>query len=294
MDMANLNNRQQAAVVNAQSFLQMDLANLSNEQQTALFKSQQVIQSLFTDAAAENAASQFNATSQMQTDQFFASLTAQVNQFNAQQKNAMSQFNSGQTNAIAQFNTSQINAMEQFNAQQRLVIDQSNAEWRRNIATQDTAAINQANQFNAQMGMQLSLAQYNNMWQGYRDTMQYSYQAGQNDLDRENRLAVATLQKEAAVEAAKAQRTAAAYQSMGALTATMLGKTTLGQTAVDAAGSIIKSFTTISRANDLPLDLIDFSKAGLTPETLGVDDITFNNLIKDIANVDINIAGLDT
>lgn len=294
MDMANLNNRQQAAVVNAQSFLQMDLANLSNEQQTALFKSQQVIQSLFTDAAAENAASQFNATSQMQTDQFFASLTAQVNQFNAQQKNAMSQFNSGQTNAIAQFNTSQINAMEQFNAQQRLVIDQSNAEWRRNIATQDTAAINQANQFNAQMGMQLSLAQYNNMWQGYRDTMQYSYQAGQNDLDRENRLAVATLQKEAAVEAAKAQRTADAYRSMGALTATLLGKTTLGQTAVDAASSIIRSFTTISRANDLPLDLIDFSRAGLTPETLGVDDITFNNLIKDIANVDINIAGLDT
>lgn len=241
MDMANLNNRQQAAVVNAQSFLQMDLANLSNEQQTALFKSQQVIQSLFTDAAAENAASQFNATSQMQTDQFFASLTAQVNQFNAQQKNAMSQFNSGQTNAIAQFNTSQINAMEQFNAQQRLVIDQSNAEWRRNIATQDTAAINQANQFNAQMGMQLSLAQYNNMWQGYRDTMQYSYQAGQNDLDRENRLAVATLQKEAAVEAAKAQRTAAAYQAMGALTATILGKTTLGQTAVDVGKDIFKS-----------------------------------------------------
>ena len=241
MDMANLNNRQQAAVVNAQSFLQMDLANLSNEQQTALFKSQQIIQSLFTDAAAENAASQFNATSQMQTDQFFASLTAQVNQFNTQQKNAMAQFNSGQTNAIAQFNTQQVNAMEQFNAQQRLVIDQSNAEWRRNVATADTAAINQANQFNAQMGMQLSLAQYNNMWQGYRDTMQYSYQAGQNDLDRENRLAVATLQKEAAVEAAKAQRTAAAYQSMGALTATLLGKTTLGQTAVDVGKDLFKS-----------------------------------------------------
>jgi hypothetical protein len=35
LDMSNLNNRQQAAVQNAQSFLQMDMANLSNEQQTA-------------------------------------------------------------------------------------------------------------------------------------------------------------------------------------------------------------------------------------------------------------------
>jgi hypothetical protein len=243
MDMANLNNRQQAAVVNAQAFLQMDLANLSNEQQTSLFKSQQVIQSLFTDAAAENAAEQFNATSQMQTDQFFASIKAQVDQFNTAQSNAMSQFNSGQTNSMSQFNVSQMNAMEQFNAQQRLVIDQSNAEWRRNIATADTAAINQANQFNAQMGMQLSLAQYNNMWQGYRDSMQYAHTSSQNDLDRENRLAIAQLQKDAAIEAAKASRTAAAVSALGGLTATMLGKTTLGQTAVDAVTNVIKSFT---------------------------------------------------
>ncbi len=74
LDMANLNNRQQAAVQNAQNFLQMDMANLSNRQQTELFTAQQRIPSLFTDQAAENAARQFNATSQNQTDQFFANL----------------------------------------------------------------------------------------------------------------------------------------------------------------------------------------------------------------------------
>jgi hypothetical protein len=86
--------------------------------------------------------------------------------------------------------------------------------------------------------------------------MQYSYQAGQNDLDRENRLAVATLQKEAAVEAAKAQRTAAAYQAMGNLTATVLGKTTLGTTLVDTASSALRSFfkTSYPDITDAELD----------------------------------------
>jgi hypothetical protein len=57
LDTANLNNRQQAAVQNAQNFLQVDMANLSNRQQTELFKAQQRTQALFTDAAAQNAAS---------------------------------------------------------------------------------------------------------------------------------------------------------------------------------------------------------------------------------------------
>ena len=66
----------------------MDMANLTNEQQTELYKVSQVIQSLFTDSAADNAAEQFNATSQNQTDQFFTGLESTVDQFNAAQANA--------------------------------------------------------------------------------------------------------------------------------------------------------------------------------------------------------------
>ena len=72
MDMANLNNRQQAQVQNAKTFLQMDMANLDNEQENAMFQSQAIVNSLFTDTAANNAAKQFNATSQMQTDQYLS------------------------------------------------------------------------------------------------------------------------------------------------------------------------------------------------------------------------------
>ena len=191
LDMANLNNRQQAAVQNAQNFLQVDMANLSSRQQTTMFKAQSSIQSIFTDAAATNAARQFNATSQNQTDQFFAGLSTQVNQFNSSQSNAMSQFNVGQTNAINQFNTNIANQRDQFNAQNQLVIAQSNAQWRRQIATADTAALNRQNEFNASAALGVSNQAYANIQQFTRDIMFKAIESSENALDRETRIATA-------------------------------------------------------------------------------------------------------
>ena len=68
---------------------------------------------------------------------------------NSEQQNAQERFNAGQVNAASQFNAEMKNNREQFNAQNQLVVDQSNATWRREIATQDTAAINRANELNA-------------------------------------------------------------------------------------------------------------------------------------------------
>jgi len=189
LDMANLSNRQQSAVMNAQSFMQMDMANLSSQQQTEMFKAQSRIQSLFTDQAAENAANQFNATSQNQTDQFFASLASTTSQFNAAQSNAQSQFNAGQTNAMSEFQASIKNQRDQFNAQNRLVIDQNNAQWRRQIATADTVAINRANEINATNLLGMSTQAYNDLWQYYSDSMEFAWTSVENEQERMNKLA---------------------------------------------------------------------------------------------------------
>ena len=194
MDMANLNNRQQAAVQNAQNFLQADLTNLSNQQQTELFKAQQRVQSLFTDQAALNAAQQFNATSQNQTDQFFAQLQTNAAQFNASQANAQAQFNAGQVNVIERFNAEINNQRDQFNATNRLVIDQANAQWRRQIATADTAAVNRANEINAQALLGYSQAAYNNLWQFYADNMEWAWTSAENERGRISNQAIAQLQ----------------------------------------------------------------------------------------------------
>jgi len=219
LEMANLNNRQQAAVQNAQAFLQMDLSNLQYRQQTNLFKAQEQIKAMFTDAAAQNAASQFNASSENQVNQFYDSLANQTKQFNVTQKNAMEQFNTQQENAIAQFNAQQQNAVAQFNASNGLVVSQANAEWRRNIATLDTAAINQANQINAQNAMALTVREYEGLWQEFRDKMQFAHNTSENALDREMQYGIAVMNKDAQIESAKFAMKGQLYAALGGLAA---------------------------------------------------------------------------
>jgi len=215
LDMANLSNRQQAAVQNAQNFLQVDMANLSNRQQTDMFKAQQRIQGLFTDQAAENAAQQFNASSQNQTDQFFANLGTQVSQFNATQANAQNQYNAGQANTVARFNAEVQNQRDQFNAQNQSVIAQANAQWRRQIATADTAAINRANEINATNVLDISKTAYDNLWQYYSDAMEYAWESADNELDRQNAIAKARITADSTITAAELKRDAEDTRNIG-------------------------------------------------------------------------------
>ena len=240
LETANLNNRQQAAVLNAKAFLDMDMANLSNEQQSEMFKSQSIVQGLLTDQAAVNASRQFNASSQNQTDQFFANLATTVKQFNAQQTNAMSQFNVDQANTVSRFNAEVQNQRDQFNAQNRLVIDQSNAQWRREIATANTAAINRANEFNATKAMELTTIEYNNMWQQFRDEIEYSWKSAENAADRVNQITRQEISSNATVLAAAMAKDAALTETIGKAAATILGGTNAGSAGASIFGDIIK------------------------------------------------------
>lgn len=234
LDMSNLNNRQQAAVMNAQSFLQMDMANLNNQQQTSMFKSQQQIQSLFTDQAAANAASQFNASSENQTDQFFANLSTSASQFNASQTNAQNQFNAGQTNAQDRFAAEMMNQRDQFNAQNRLVIDQNNANWRRQVATADTASINRANEINAASILDISNTAYNDLWSYYQDSMEWAWNSAENERGRIVGLAMQKLSLDANANIAAEKSDYQTSAAWGGLMANMFtspigGDTLLGK-----------------------------------------------------------------
>jgi len=217
LDTANLNNRQQASVKNAQTFLDTEMANLSNRQQTDVFKTQQRVQSLFTDQAAENAASQFNATSKNQTDQFFANLSSQTSQFNASQANAQSQFNAGQENVVERFNAEMNNQRDQYNATNQLAIAQNNAVWRREVATADTAAINRANELNANAVLDISKEAYDNLWSYYSDTMEWAWTSADNQLDRINKIATSQISADARRDAQQMANDSAAGGAVGDL-----------------------------------------------------------------------------
>ena len=241
MDMANLSNRQQAAVMNAQNFMAMDMKNLDNAQQATMFKAQAMQQALFTDQAAENAAKQFNATSQMQVDQFFANLQTQTQQFNASQSNAMTQFSAGEENAQSRFNSEMKNQREQFNAKNRLVIDQNNVQWRREVATANTASVNRANELNAKSIMDMSDTHMNNLWQYYSDSMEFAWQSAENERDRGNKLAQVKLQGDIKADIADLQNDYNSSLAFGNLIGTFL---TAGLGTVDGGISSFFKFPT--------------------------------------------------
>ena len=201
-DMSNLNNRQQAAVQNAQNFLQMDMTNLEMSQQADMFRNQSMVQSLFSDAAANNAASQFNATSENQTNQFFENLATTVGQFNSSQTNAMEQFNAGETNALSKFQQEINNQRDQFNGQNQLVIAQANARWRQQLATINNQTANEANRQNALQANGLTQKGLDEVWQKERDLMAYAFASAEAAAERRQRLVEANLNAEQAGDTA--------------------------------------------------------------------------------------------
>lgn len=200
MDMANLDARMKSAITNAQNFLSIDLANLNNEQATEVLNYQGKLQALFTDAAAENAAAQFNAKTQSQVDQFFAELGVQVDNANANRVAAMAQFNVDQTNAVAQFNASLEDSRDRFNSTMQVQIDQSNAAWRREIASADTAAQNEANRQTAMNVLQVSQSSLSALWQRYRDESAWLMQSTENAQQRAHQLAMMEFEKNSNIE----------------------------------------------------------------------------------------------
>ena len=233
----NLANNQQAAITNAQSYLKMDMANLSNRQQANLQNIQARQSFLLSDQAAANASAQFNATSQNQVNQFYDNMSAQMSEQNAARSDAMKKYATSEANKISalnaqnqvqvdeanavrestlnQFNATLQNQREQFNVNNQREIDQSNVVWRRGINTANTAAVNAANQTNAQNLLNLSNWAMSASWQQWRDEASWVNTASQNEKNRNHNLAMAAMERAAAVDLQDAKSKDAFYQMIG-------------------------------------------------------------------------------
>ena len=233
----NLANNQQAAITNAQSYLQMDMANLSNTQQASLQNLNTRQAFLMSDQAAANAAYQFNATSQNQVNQFYDNMSSQMSEQNAARNDAMKQYatseankisalnaqntvqvneaNAARESAINQFNATLDNQRQQFNVNNQREIDQSNVVWRRGINTANTAAVNAANQTNAQNLLNLSNWAMSAAWQQWRDEASWVNTASENEQNRNHNMAMAALERSAAVDLQDQASKDAMYQMIG-------------------------------------------------------------------------------
>ena len=206
------------AIQNAQAFLQTDLANLNTEQQSMVLKAQQQQQTLLSNQAAQNVATQFNATSENQVNQYMSNLAAQINQYNASQLNAMEQFNVQLQNAAAareaqrtldvnKANAAIINQVTQFNAQldfnrdqwnaaNAQAVEMSNIDWRRKANTANTAAQNAVNQQNVQNAFSISNQAQAFLWQELRDQADYDFKFADNTATRKVQAMIAAASSE--------------------------------------------------------------------------------------------------
>ena len=210
LDMATADQSTKLAIAQAQNFLQRDMADLSNEQQSLILDTQVEQQRLLSNQASQNAAKQFNATSENQINQFVTNLAAQIDQFNNAQSNAMEQFNKTEENRVgainaanaidaakfnnqlktqlAEFNEQMDLQRDQWNAANAQAVEQSNVTWRRQANTINTAAQNAANQENAAKSFQISAADQSFIWQALRDEAAYLRQTYENHEQRKTTL----------------------------------------------------------------------------------------------------------
>jgi hypothetical protein len=221
------------------------MQNLDNRQKTNLANIQLRQQMLLSDQSASNAALQFNARSQAQTDQFFASLSSQINTNNAQRTDAMNQYSVAERNktaaqnannqiavdqanaqreaAINQFNAQLKDQRERFNVENQRVIDQSNVTWRRQINTANTASINAANQTDTQNLLQISNFALSSLWQQWRDEASWVNQSSENAKDRAHNIAMAALDRETAISLLDEQAQSNLNQLIGRIGLEVIG-----------------------------------------------------------------------
>ena len=222
MDMANADQRTKLAITNAQSFLQMDMTNLNNQQQANITKAQLNQQRLLSNQSQQNAAKQFNAKSEAQTEQFMATLGSQIEQFNSSAQAAREQFNAVEKNKrsaqkagnkleverlnaqlmadINKFNAQQDFQRDQWNAANAQAIQQSNVAWRRQANLANTAAQNAANGQNVQIAYNMSSQEQTQLWQQMRDDAAYIRQAYENDEQRKSQLIATAISNEEVVK----------------------------------------------------------------------------------------------
>ena len=213
----NLNARMTAAVNNARNFLSIDTQNLNNQQASNTLTYKAFTDSLFRNQAAENVTRQTNAKSTQEVERFFTSLDTAVEQSNVNRLTAIRQFNSGQQNVISQFNKNQEFARDTFNTQMLASIRAANANWFRSVATIDNGNQMLANSFAAQSELALRDKEYNNLWQRRRDDAFFVFEAAERQLDRQAQAAALAQQESLVRSSQSSSRTNSIFGAVGSV-----------------------------------------------------------------------------
>lgn len=223
MELANLDARETAAVVNSKNFMAIDLANLDNEQQANVINNQNRVQSILEDQKVINTQRLFTAESQNEFAKFYDNLSANINMFNTEQLNGMEQFNVSELNSIYQFNAQLENGREQFYNDMQYNIDLANTKWRQSITLQENEQLFEANARDVQNAYNLSTEQLNRIWDRQDSLLDWAWKSGENEKDRENKIALAKMELEWQMAQAKAKKKSGLFSAIGSIAGAVFG-----------------------------------------------------------------------
>jgi uncharacterized FlaG/YvyC family protein len=194
-----------AAIQNAQSFLAMDMKNLDNEQQARVINNQNRVQSILEDAKAENTQRMFTANSQNEQDRFYDELNTNIKQYNATA-----------TNDMTKFSTEINNQREQFYKNMQFEIDTSNAKWRQTVTLTNADMKFQAAATDVKNRLDVSQEAMNRLWDRSDALLDMVFKGAQNDQDRSHALLIASNQQ-------KADKSAATSSGLGSIAGAIAG-----------------------------------------------------------------------
>ena len=218
-DELNLSARETAAVTNAKHFLEMDLKNLDIENEAEVINKQNRVDAIFEDAKAVNAQRLFTAQETNDSNQFYDQLSLRAAEFTANSLDAMKRFNTGEINDTSEFNADLRNNREKFYQEMQFGIDVANAKWRQTIKTTNTEMQFDAASDDAKNMFDLTSESLNQIWDSVDSILDYAWQSGENQADRETKLAVAQMQG----KAGKTGFLGNVFRLIGAFTGTSAG-----------------------------------------------------------------------
>ena len=222
LEKENLDSRLAASVDNARNALSIDLGNLTSRQRGSELGFQAYTQKLFTDTAATNAASQFNAKSKNDVDTFFANLDQSTANTNANRIEAIERDNSRQRNSMTEFFEAQKLSRDTFNVNTMANVRAANTKWYQSVATIQNSNQMLANSYAAQSELGLRNAEYNALWQKRRDDAQMLYESTEKDLDRAAQVAALAQQAALAKSSQKASKSSAIFSTIGTIAGAMI------------------------------------------------------------------------
>jgi hypothetical protein len=193
--------REAAAIQNAQTFFTMDLKNLENEQQAEVINKKARIDALFEDQKATNAQRLFSAEQENDMAKYYDGLIMRANEATSLAANEMKRFNAGEINDASEFNAKIENDRDQFYADMQYNIDLSNAKWRQTVVETNTEMKFDAANTDVKNLLDLSQEGLNRMWDRVDAQLDYLFKAAENEADRDRAVLVAQIQAQAGQQA---------------------------------------------------------------------------------------------